>query len=272
MFSPKPSTFLALSALAAVVSADAPAVCSAVDPAPDGLVCGATGDIKNLDGRLTAIEQLSVEQCSNYCGTMAGCTTFQYRDTSGGRCVLFSSTPSDLGYLDDTYSWDQFYEMGCFECSTNAVVDIDFSTLENLDDFSMTMDTEDTFFFDTQTVEAQTVFRVLEATDSGSALVSYAPKFQLEADATYKLGFQVKSNHPDETDLSLLSFYVSTNDEIIFEYSPVGGNKMGSWSTFSPEFTVREVDAGEGDLSIQFHASGLQLDWFFSYIYLPKVA
>ncbi|KAK7422506.1 hypothetical protein QQX98_001518 [Neonectria punicea] len=271
MFSSKSFTLLALSALAGVASAVAPSVCSAFDPSPDGLICGDAGDIKNLNERLTAIEQLSVEQCANYCGTMAGCTTFQYRDTSGGRCVLFSSSLTDLGYLDDPYSWDVLYEMGCFECSNNALIDIDFSTLETLDDFSMTMDTEDTFFFDTQSLEAQTVFRVLEATDSGAALVSYAPKFQLEADATYKLGFQVKTNHPDETDLSLLSFYVATNDEIIFEFSPENANKMGGWSTFSPEFTVRAVDAGEGDFSIQFHASGLQLDWFFSYIYLQRI-
>jgi hypothetical protein len=153
-------------------------------------------------------------------------------------------------------------------------MDINFNAVESLDDWSMTTETDDTFFFDTQSVDGKKVFRVLEASDTGSANIFYSANFPLDPGATYRLGFQVKSNKPDQTDLSKLEMFVAAHDEIIFEYSPEEGSKsgqVGDWGVYTPEFTVHPVDAGQGSFQFRITANGQQLDWFFSYIYLQKV-
>lgn len=111
-------TALALSTLGGVASAWAPAICNAVDPAPDGLVCGQTGFASNPAGKLFSIESLSRESCTTYCGSNEACTTFEYRNTAEGSCTLFGGAFSDLRFNADDHAWDEYYEMGCFQCSS----------------------------------------------------------------------------------------------------------------------------------------------------------
>ncbi|KAH6957751.1 hypothetical protein BKA56DRAFT_702667 [Ilyonectria sp. MPI-CAGE-AT-0026] len=264
-------TALALSALGGAASAWAPAICNAVDPAPDGLVCGQTGFASNPAGKLFSIERLSRESCTTYCGSNEACTTFEYRNTAEGSCTLFGGAFSDLRFNADDHAWDEYYEMGCFQCSKNALIDLTFNTMQSADDWSMTQDVEDSFFFDNVKIGAENVFRILDAEDSGSAVLTYAPTFQLEAGPTYKLAFGLKTNFPDDTDWSLLTFFLATNDELVVEYNPRDGAQTGDWINFSTEFTVRPVDAGEGSLLIKADASGKPLDWYFSYIYLQSL-
>lgn len=153
----------------------------------------------------------------------------------------------------------------------NALIDLTFNTMQSADDWSMTQDVEDSFFFDNVKIGAENVFRIIDAADSGSAVLTYAPTFQLEAGPTYKLAFGLKTNFPDDTDWSLLTFFLATNDELVVEYNPRDGAQTGDWINFSTEFTIQPVDAGEGSLLIKADASGKPLDWYFSYIYLQSL-
>ncbi|KAF7556258.1 hypothetical protein G7Z17_g1533 [Cylindrodendrum hubeiense] len=264
-------TLLALSALGRVVSAAAPAQCTAIDPAPEGVVCGASGFVQNPAGKLFAVERLSLEGCSNYCGSNDACNTFQYRNTNEGSCVLYGDVLSDMRFSNDDFSWDNFYEKSCFECSKNTLIDLDFNVDQSTEDWSMTQDVEDSFFFDNLNVGGRNVFRVLDAADSGSATITYTPTFQLEAGPTYRLQFMLRTNLPDKTDFSLLTFYLATNEEIVFEYTPSGGTQVGEATLFSTDFTLEQRDAGEGTFLFNAKSSGLPLDWYFNYLYIQRI-
>jgi hypothetical protein len=117
MASSKSFTLLALTALAGFVTAGtAPFSCSQ-QTGPDATTCAKSGFLSGEDGKLFAVEQLSLEDCAAYCAANEACQTISYRDSRGGRCTMYGKALGDLNWFDDSYSWDVWYEMGCFSCS-----------------------------------------------------------------------------------------------------------------------------------------------------------
>lgn len=153
----------------------------------------------------------------------------------------------------------------------NALVDVDFTSPDSVSDWSLTSDPKGSFYLDHDTIAGQPVFRIIGNAASGSAITTYAPTFQLEADASYKLEFKMRTSLPTQTDLSLLTFGVATDDEVVFEYSPEGGVQVADWTIYTAQFTIQAREAGEGSLLFKMDASMLPLNWYFSYIYLQPI-
>ncbi|KAH7153495.1 hypothetical protein EDB81DRAFT_932069 [Dactylonectria macrodidyma] len=282
MSSTKALVLLALSTLGQVVSAVAPHICTALDSAPEGAVCGKTGSMSNPFGRLFAVERLSLEQCASYCSSRGDCGTFLYSAASEGRCTLYESPVADHGFTEGETGEDSTFDVSCFSCSSNALIDLNFNTMQSVDEWSMEekrKNTDDTtpqnFALMNQRINGANVLRVIDASDldldSERAIITYNPTFDLVGGATYRLSFQISSNLVNGAGFDLLTFFLATNDELIVEYTPTDGVKVGDWTIFTTDVTIHPADGGQGTFLFEAKASGLPLDWYFQWLYLQAL-
>ncbi|KAF7541348.1 hypothetical protein G7Z17_g11977 [Cylindrodendrum hubeiense] len=186
---------------------------------------------------------------------------------------------SSYGFYPST-TGTYWYQSGCFECSSDdTALDLDF-TYADISDWTLTSDDANAFHMDLQTSDGKPSLRILEIYPKGKATIDYLSTFNVEAEATYELVFDVRSSLPvnqhtglPDTDFSLLTFYITTNGNIIHETIPVNGvwDRGQGWLKFTSHFVVRKEDAGAAKLSFTLHASGVHLDWYLSYLWVRKV-
>ncbi|KAH7139802.1 hypothetical protein B0J13DRAFT_558502 [Dactylonectria estremocensis] len=256
----------------------APKSCKAVAPPPAGRTCGVEGYINQADqsGRWPPQKKNNLKECATLCFSGPDCTAFRYRQD--GNCQIFTQEFSSYGFNAST-SGSYWYQKECFECSDDGtVLDIDFRD-NDVSDWCLTDDVDDSFELDIQTADGLSSLRVRELATEGEAQVEYLTEFQVDA-GTYEMVFNVRSNLPvgrqtgvPDTDFKLLTFYVSTNDRVIFETIPVDGvwNGGEGWYKFSSKFVVQRGEEGAATLSFAVHASGSQLDWYLGYLYINSV-
>ncbi|KAH8666062.1 hypothetical protein BGZ61DRAFT_592790 [Ilyonectria robusta] len=257
----------------------APKTCKAVAPPPARLTCGTEGYISQneLTGRWPVQKKNSLAECATLCYTGPDCTAFHYRED--GNCQIFIKTWASYGFYPST-SGTYWYQKECFECSdADAVLDVDFHD-RNVSNWSLKTEVDGSFYMDVQTADGIPALRILESATEGEAQVNYLPEFEVEAETTYELVFNARSNLPvnqqtgmPETDFKLLTFYVYTHDDVIFETIPVNGAWTGGqgWLKFSSKFVVQKGEEGAATLAFTVHASGSQLDWYLGYLYIKKV-
>ncbi|KAH7129289.1 hypothetical protein EDB81DRAFT_764436 [Dactylonectria macrodidyma] len=257
----------------------APKSCKAVAPPPAGRTCGVEGYINQADqsGRWPPQKKDSLKECATLCFSGPDCTAFRYRQD--GNCQIFTQEFSSYGFTAGT-SGSYWYQKECFECSDDGtVLGIDFHD-NDVSNWCFTGDVDDSFELDIQTSDGLSSLRVRELATQGVAQVEYLTEFQVESETTYEMVFNVRSNLPvgrqtglPDTDFKLLTFYVSTNDKVIYETIPVDGvwNGGEGWFKFSSKFVVQSGEKGAATLSFAVHASGSQLDWYLGYLYINSV-
>ncbi|KAH7165310.1 hypothetical protein EDB81DRAFT_614109, partial [Dactylonectria macrodidyma] len=107
--------------------------------------------------------------------------------------------------------------------------------------------------------------RIMEAKPDGSVTVSYAPKIQLEAGATYKLAYTGRTSYVPmavgHVDWGMVTVGLSGG---AFSGPPENGVDLGlGWRRYESKFTVEEGQGGANFLTFDIKASGLMVNWYF---------
>ncbi|KAF4467426.1 hypothetical protein FALBO_5720 [Fusarium albosuccineum] len=244
--------------------------CSILNARPSSLACGRQGYINNDSGKLGDPSAVpSATACADRCATTSSCTFFNFRPESGF-CQLFSGDFASIGHREEP-SGSYFSQLACFACQNS-----DTLLWQNFEDgdvskWSMNMDKDGDFFFDIQQQDSK-AFRVLEATNSGTADVIYTQPFHLEPGSTYRISYLAKSNNKAIQPFDLLRTRISRGEEVIYESFPeYPADYPVGWTQFFSKFTVGEGKGGSATFSFRIIASGSQIDWYFDGISVQKI-
>ncbi|CAM1504613.1 Fc.00g022040.m01.CDS01 [Cosmosporella sp. VM-42] len=280
MVSSKTFTILAVSALGGVDAI--PTTLQARSDSPSCRPSIYQDAFCNADGYITDNQAmpflhasaLGFEECVNSCAVADGCKTIYWM---AGTCAIYSGqlTRANFGPGGNGGFWN---DISCFDCGTvDPILDLDFEN-QNVDDWSISDDTENNYYFDIQTPETAVkgsthAFRVLEGGETGSARVQYNPAIPVEV-GTYKLGFTAKNNYqPDPTSSTKWEFVTVTVSSVgrdLYRGPPGGGSLGRGWYQFEMDFEVADGQEGPAYLSFAMSASGFLLDYYFDDIYIVK--
>ncbi|KAH6892386.1 hypothetical protein B0T10DRAFT_594094 [Thelonectria olida] len=269
------STHVAIwaTSIAAVIAqyvGPAPLTCFPHTATPD-VLCSKNGFVsqKFMDSAYIGPEA-SEADCKGRCSVTPSCTAFAYSEKRGDCYVGTQPWPVADFEPDDgegSMSWSQ---RECYDCYDNAVLNLGFQDGdEAVDDWTLDGDLDLGWFLDRPAVPWNTDrgLRIGEPETPAAATATYLTSFPLRP-IPYKFGYKLRITRNEEAEqpFDAVTFYISTGDEVIFEFTP-----KASGAEFIEGKELLEVLPGnEGDatLSIVVSGTGKGLDYYFDYLWV----
>ncbi|KAF7549263.1 hypothetical protein G7Z17_g6495 [Cylindrodendrum hubeiense] len=211
-------------------------------------------------------------ECLRDCTITNGCTAYAY--DKHGDCFINTLPWTDAHFTKDNAGggkdWSQ---VECYECYDNSVLKLDFED-GYFEDWGFEWNDEFLWFMDSPAVP-ESVGRALRVgepqgadTKGDVATVTYLNTFHLNAGTQYTFGFRMRvlRNNYLIKNYDAVTFMISTNDEIVYEYTPQRTNDENLQDY--QKFTLHSSESGEATLSIVVTGSGHGYDYYFDHLFV----
>ncbi|KAF4996417.1 hypothetical protein FDECE_12453 [Fusarium decemcellulare] len=266
-----------------------PLTCYPSANSPKDTICGSTGfvDMKYMTSTYTGPATSELE-CMRFCTMTQSCSAFSY-DAETNLCLVGTRPWSDADFTPDNgpgaKSWDQ---AECWECydsrfptshdpsaplSTNtpaldSILKLDFED-GNIDDWTLEANFDFDWFMDSPEAAAPQgrALRIGEPQGADAkgeqATATYGETFYLTGGKTYTFAYKmrVENNNYLVKNYDAITIYISTNDEIIYEFTPKRSDAIPLQGF--EEFTPHSTEEGEATLSVTITGIGHGFDYYF---------
>ncbi|KAK7429707.1 hypothetical protein QQZ08_003733 [Neonectria magnoliae] len=250
-----------------------------VGPAPltcwpttaDGAVCSKNGFV-NSDWLKNTYQgpEASEQDCEGACTLTPGCASLSYNGETG---ICYTSTRpfSEADFTPDggqgSFTWSQ---IECLECFDNSVLNLGFEDDSSTNDWTLEGDLDLGWFLDNPEVPANMnrALRIGEPTAFADATTTYNPTFAIKTGIQYQFGYRLRidRNNHIVTPFDAVTFYISTNDEIVYEFTPQGAK--GDTIQGKEKFTLNGGEEGDATFQIAIKGTRGGLDYYFDYAYV----
>ncbi|KAK7414072.1 hypothetical protein QQX98_007015 [Neonectria punicea] len=249
-----------------------------VGPAPltcypttaDGAVCFKNGFV-NTDWLLNTYQgpEASEQDCEGACSLTPGCTALSY-NVDTGICYTSTRPFSEADFTPDdggSFSWAQ---MECLDCFDNSILNLGFEDDSSINDWTLEGDLDLGWFLDNPEVPVNVnrALRIGEPTAFADATATYNPTFAIKTGIPYQFGYRLRidRNNHIVTPFDAVTFYISTNDEVVYEFTPQGAK--GDTIQGKEKFTLNGGEEGDATFQIAIKGTRGGLDYYFDYVYV----
>ncbi|KPM38410.1 hypothetical protein AK830_g8161 [Neonectria ditissima] len=241
---------------------------------PNGSLCSKNGFVsKPFMDSTSQGPEASVVDCQGACTLMPGCTAFAY-NAKTRNCYTSARPWAEADFVEDngdgSIEWSQ---IECLDCFDNSILNLGFEEDSSVDSWTLEGDLDLGWFLDNPAVPVNynRALRIGEPTAFADATATYNPTFPIKASVQYQFGYRLRidrSNHI-VTPFDAVTFYVSTNDEVVYEFTPQGSKDTSIEG--KEKFTL--LGGEEGDATFQIGIKGTRsgLDYYFDYIYITWI-
>ncbi|CAM1509563.1 Fc.00g033020.m01.CDS01 [Cosmosporella sp. VM-42] len=242
---------------------------------PQGTICAKEGFIASnwMNNAYSGPADTEFD-CLRDCTMTRGCTAWAYDNY--GICWIGTRPWAEADFIADNdgggKTWNQ---VECYECYDNTIFRLDFED-GKFDDWLYEWDESLNWLMDSPNIDLDRALRIGEPEDNGTlgkeARVIYSKTFPLESLNPYYFGYKmrIERNNDLVKNYDSVTFTISTNDEIVYEFTPEQAES--EFSQGFHEFSLlSKLDMGEATFSIWVSSTGHGYDYYFSHFFVSLV-